>query len=233
MDFWAAARSRTGRFGESFNEMEINMLRKGLLLTLAVVLASTSAMAQRPAIEFTPEANYLWTSRISATIPDGSGGLRTGDIDIKDSGAYGFTVDIEVRPGTQLEFLYLRQDSDLTFKPFTGPEETLIEGVATSYYHVGALQGFKRGNVLPFTGLTLGATQFSSDNSEWKFSFGFNAGAKVYLNERIGLRLHGRVLASMLDTSAGIWAGTGGVGLTVGGSALWQWDLGGGLVIRL
>jgi hypothetical protein len=129
--------------------------------------------------------------------------------------------------------LYLRQDSDLTFKPITGPEETLIEGVATSYYHVGALQGFKRGNVLPFTGLTLGATQFSSDNSEWKFSLGFNAGAKVYLNERIGVRLHGRVLASMLDTSAGIWAGTGGVGLTVGGSALWQWDLGGGLVIRL
>jgi hypothetical protein len=208
------------------------MLQRALLLTLAFMLATTAAMAQRPAIEITPEANYLWTSKISATIPDANGVLRSGDIDIKNSGAYGFTVDIEVRPGTQLEFLYLRQDSDLQFIPTRGVEETVTD-IATSYYHVGALQGFKRGNVLPYTGLTLGATQFSSRESEWKFSFGFNAGAKVYINERIGLRFHGRVLASLLDAGAGLWVGTGGLGVTVGGSAIWQWDLGGGLVIRL
>jgi hypothetical protein len=30
-----------------------------------------------------------------------------------------------------------------------------------------------------------------------------------------------------------LYFGTGGLGLTVGGSALWQWTLGGGIVVTL
>lgn len=213
------------------------MIRKSMLLGVAVVVMAGSVRAQRPAIELNFYADYVWTSSISASVPLQGGGFKTGDFDIKNNPAYGFAVDIEVRPGTQLELLYQRQDSETTFKDaITRQTETLWD-IATSYYHIGALQGFKRGKVMPFTGGTLGATSFdpqgTGQDTEWKFSFAFHAGAKVYLSERIGLRFHGRIFASLLDSGAGLWIGPGGAGLTIGGSALWQWDLGGGLIILL
>jgi opacity protein-like surface antigen len=209
------------------------MIRKLLLTALALVLVSSPVLAQRPSIEIQLLVDYLWTTSMSGTY-QGSG----GNYDIKNNPGYGFAIDVEIRPGTELEFLYLRQDSDLTFTggSFQGSED--IMGLVTSYYHVGAIQGFPRGNVKPFTGLTLGATQLAPQDivgleTQWKFSFAFNAGAKIYVHERIGIRLQGRLLASFLDAGAGMWLGTGGVSLGVTGTALWQWDLGGGLIIRL
>jgi hypothetical protein len=214
------------------------MIRKWLFAALLVVACAGTAGAQRPAIELSFYADYVWTSSLSASIPDGSGGFRPGNLDIKDNPAFGIALDIEVRPGTQVELFYQRQDSETEFRPSTigAPTETGFD-LATSYYHIGALQGYRRGQWMPFTGLTLGATSFdpqgASEGTEWKFSFGFHAGAKVYLTDRIGLRMHGRAFSSLLDSSAGLWFGTGGVSVGVGGSALWQWDLGGGIVILL
>ena len=52
-------------------------------------------------------------------------------------------MDINVRPGVQVELLYNRQDSDLTFKSATGTEP--ITGISVEYFHVGAVGGFQRG----------------------------------------------------------------------------------------
>jgi hypothetical protein len=209
------------------------MTRTTILAVLVVSMAATASMAERPVIEVTPEANYVWTSSLDATLD--SQPPEAGKFDIKNNGAYGFTVDVEVRPGTQVEFLYLYQKSELTFDGGRNGKRTLYD-LATSYYHVGAMQGFRRGKVLPFTGLTLGATSFdpsAAGETNWKFSIGLNAGAKVYLSERFGLRFHGRALMSFLDTGAGLWLGTGGVSMGITGYGIWQWDLGGGLVILL
>jgi hypothetical protein len=216
----------------------MEMIRKSVLALLLVAASAAPVWAQRPAIELSLYSDYVWTTSVSASVPDGTGGFVSGDFDIKSNPTFGLAVDVEVRPGTQLELLYQRQDSDLTFKSnaIGGPTQTLWKN-ATSYYHIGAIQGFKRGNVMPFTGGTLGATSFDPQgggrDTEWKFSFAFHAGAKVYLNERIALRFHGRIFASLLDSGAGLWIGPGGAGLTIGGSAVWQWDLGGGLVFVL
>jgi len=205
------------------------MQQKVLIAVLIVALVAPAAMAQRNPIELTPEINYLWTSSLDASM-----GGTPGTFDIDDSAAYGLTLDYEFRPGSQLELLYLYQKSDLTFDPFNDVKSST--GVVTSYYHIGALQGFRRGNVMPFTGLTLGASSFNPESrgeTMWKFSIGLNAGAKVYLSERIGLRFHGRALMSFLDTGAGVWFGTGGVSMGITGWGVWQWDLGGGLIIQL
>lgn len=214
------------------------MIRKSLLIALVALVCAGAAWAQRPGIELNFIADYLWTTRVSATVPDGSGGFMTGDFDIKNNPAYGLTLDVEVRPGTQLELLYERQDSDMQFIPvaFGSPTQTLGP-VVTSYYHIGALQGFRRGKVMPFTGGTLGATSMdpgqANVDTRWMFSFAFHAGAKVYLSDRIGLRFNGRLFASFLDASAGLYFGSQGGGMAIGGTALWQWALGGGLFISL
>jgi hypothetical protein len=222
----------------TFKRKGLKMIRKSLLASLLIIIASGAASAQRPGIDLSFYGNYTWTTSISATVPDENNVLRSGDLDIKNNPSYGFALDIEVRPGTQVELFYQRQDSKTTFKQTAaGATTEELWDIATSYYHIGALQGFRRGKVMPFTGGTLGATSFDPQGTgmetEWKFSFAFQAGAKVYLNERIGLRFHGRLLASLLESGGGLYFGTGGVGVTVGGSALWQWDLGVGLVITL
>jgi hypothetical protein len=214
------------------------VIRKSLVAAVLVAVCTGTVWAERPAIDLNFYADYVWTSSISATVPDESSTLRSGNFDIKDNPAFGIALDVEVRPGTQVELLYQRQDSETEFRSNVAGEgdETLWD-IATSYYHIGALQGFRRGQWMPFTGLTLGATSFDpqggSEGTEWKFSFGFHAGAKVYLNDRIGLRFHGRVFSSLLEGGGGLYFGAGGVGVAIGGSALWQWNLGGGIVISL
>lgn len=206
------------------------MTRKTLLTMVAVLLVAQTVYAQRPAIDIIVHGEYLWTSKVSAVSPSGA-----GDFDIKSNPAYGITGDFEFRPGTEIELMYLAQPSKVTFRRGGGgPTEDLFD-MTTHYIHIGAMQGIQRGNVRPYTGATLGATAFAADggDTEWKFSVGFNAGAKIYINERIGIKLNGRILASMIDTNAGLWFGTGGPSVSIGGSAVWQWDLGGGLVIRL
>jgi hypothetical protein len=215
------------------------MTQRLLLVILVLAMSAGSAWAERPAIDLNFYADYVWTSAISASVPDGSGGYTSGDFDIKSNPAFGIALDVEVRPGTQLEILYQRQDSKTTFKRggIGGGTTDELWDTATSYYHIGALQGFRRGKWLPFTGGTLGATSFDPQgaglDTEWKFSFAFHGGAKVYLNDRVGLRFHGRIFASLVDSGAGLWLGPGGVSLSIGGSAIWQWDLGGGIVITL
>jgi hypothetical protein len=214
------------------------MIRKAILAASVLVVFAGSAWAQRPAIELNFYADYLWTSRVSATVPDQNGNYVNGDFDIKNNPAYGIALDVEVRPGTQVELFYERQESEMEFIPVTfgSPTQTLGD-ITTSYYHIGAIQGFKRGKVMPFTGGTLGATSLDPSQAnvatKWVFSFAFHAGAKIYLSERIGLRLNGRLFASFLDASAGLYFGSNGGGMAIGGSALWQWALGGGLFISL
>jgi hypothetical protein len=211
--------------------MELSMLKRMLLVTIVVSMVATVAAAQdRPGVEITLQGEYLWTSSLDATY-----GTTSGKFDIDDNPAAGFIIDVDVRPGTQLEFFYLRQKSSVTFQSFTQPKQALYD-LTTTYYQIGAIQGYKRGKAMPFTGFTLGATSFDPEiqaETQWKFSVTLNVGVKVYINERIALRFHGRALSSFLDTGAGLWIGTGGVSMGLSGYGIWQWDLGGGLVILL
>ena len=148
------------------------MIRKSILAAFVVVVCAGSVWAQHPAIELNFYADYLWTTRVSATVPDGSGGFTAGNFDIKNNPAYGIALDVEVRPGTQVELLYERQESEMEFIPntFGSPTQTLGD-VTTSYYHIGALQGFRRGNVMPFTGGTIGATSLDpsqAGDTKWE-----------------------------------------------------------------
>ena len=87
------------------------------------------------------------------------------------------------------------------------------------------------GNTMPFTGLSLGATRYIVDgfDDEWKFSIILSIGAKVYLNERIGLMVSGQMPYTFTDTFVGI--GTGGFSL--GGYGIAQFDVLAGLIIML
>ena len=130
--------------------------------------------------------------------------------------------------------LWQRQDTKLEFKPNTGLKQDLGDA-SVEYYHVGAVYGVLRDKVMPYTSFSLGATRaaLSGAGDSWKFSIMFGLGAKYYINERIGLRAAARLPFVFLNGGFGFTVGTGGAGLTAGGTGMIAGDLSLGLIIAL
>jgi opacity protein-like surface antigen len=220
------------------------MQKRTVFLCLLLSLLATSAWAQyrRPParaqsqpfshrIEITPFGGYSWTisRRVNVTFPEPT----TGDIDVKSSPYWGIEVDVTIEPGAQLALLYTRQDSDLTFKRQGFGKET-VTGMSVEYFQIGGVGGLRQGNLFPFGMLTLGATRYAYDDiraseDTWKFSMIFGLGAKVYANDRIALRVQGRMPFTFFSGGAGIGCGFNGCYTTVGGSGIAQLDVSAGL----
>jgi hypothetical protein len=198
-----------------------------------LLLISSSGWAQQHRFEVTPFGGYQFLGKTSVYYQN-----SYGDIDIKDSGVFGFSINVPMVYGAELELFYSRQDSRLNFKNKAfGTGETLFD-MSVEYFQIGALRGIQQGNLLPFGVVTLGATHFNPKDddfgSEWRFSFTFGLGGKVYLSERIGLRLQGTLLMPIQWAGGSVWFGTGGPGVGVSaGSSVIQIDVRGGLIILL
>ena len=203
----------------------------GLLVCSSTAWAqqdSTQAAAPRPKpaihrLDIIPMIGYVWT-----VSQDGTYGGSGGDLDFENSEFWGLAVDINAHPAAQLRLLYRRQDTKLTFKSGGVTED--LGDLDVEYWHIGAVKGITKGKVKPFSGVTLGGTRYVYDGGDdWKFSAILGVGAKIYLNEKIGIMVAGNMPFTFTDAFLGL--GTGG--LSVGGTGIVQFDLGAGLVIAL
>ena len=186
-------------------------------------VASQPKQAKPPRLDIIPMGGYVWTLSQSVTY-----NLNSGDLDFKSGGFYGIAVDIYAMPFMQVRLLYRRQDTQLEFRR-AGITEDLGD-VAIEYWHVGAVKGMQKGKVLPFTGLSLGGTRFAFEGEDdWKFSIIVSLGAKIHLNDKIGVMVAGQLPISF--TGAFVGFGTGG--LSLGGYGITQFDVAAGLIITL
>jgi hypothetical protein len=214
-----------------------------ILLALAVFASSAEAQYQRRPmqpvrsggmpehkIEISPYGGYAWTTSYDVRYRD-----LYGSLDIKNSSVWGIALDVNLRPGKQLELLYHRQDSDLIFKEQGSWEKTNLGGIAVEYWHIGGVAGFRRDNVMPFASATLGLTRFHPKTNlagdEYRFSMILGLGAKLYANERLGIRIQGRMPWTILDGGASIFCGGGGCYTSIGGYGIAQFELSGGLFL--
>ncbi len=211
-----------------------------LLMVLAVVLCASDVRAQGSSsgsstasssdyrLELIPHAGYAWTFSRDAFY-----GTFAGEVDFEDSAYWGIAADLNMRSGKQARLLYRRQDTELVFRRFGGGSQK--SDVAIEYWHVGALGGVPRGNMMPYGLLTLGGTRIAPkeiNDDTWKFSMIFGLGVKYY-GERFGLMLQGSFPFTVIDGGGTITVGSGGVYTTVGGYGIGQMDLTGGLILRI
>ncbi|MEJ2720500.1 MAG: hypothetical protein P8181_05090 [bacterium] len=129
-------------------------------------------------IEITPMGGYVWTAS-----REGYFNNVLGNVDLESNGYWGIAVDITLpKPGAQLELLYRRQDTEMTWKPKGGLKQT-ISDTGVEYWQIGMVGGMKNGNVMPYSVVTLGASRFDFKDSdlddEWKFAMTFGLGAKI------------------------------------------------------
>lgn len=202
---------------------------KKITILAGILFASTMLFAQ--SIELTPLLGYSISGKVNNYY---------GVYDVKDDASFGGMLSVEIDDMTFVELSYLRTNTDLYAQPYRN--DLSVVGLGVEQYQIGGLREFKDGKVVPFGKFMLGTTRYvqtTEGNSRyWLFSAGVGAGVKIFLTERIGLRLHTNLTLPMQFSGGGIFCGIGssssGCSTAVTFNVpLVHWELGGGLIIRL
>jgi hypothetical protein len=217
-----------------------------LSAAIALVLDAGAADAQRggggSGFEFAPMDHkveisalygYTWLSGYDVFFPTTN---TSGTFDIESGENFGVELDVNVKPGGQLVLLWNRMQSSASFDAaIVGGGQAFPGGdVDVEYWQIGALSGPFNGQVMPFGGLTVGATRFVAGGEDaWKFSFMPQLGAKFYASEKIAIRLHARFPITFIQNGFSLGFGTGGGYAAVEGTGIYGADLGGGISLLL
>jgi opacity protein-like surface antigen len=188
-----------------------------------------------PRAELAAWAGY----QLNSDVDLGSAMLRTDD-----APSFGASLSVPARPGTKIELLWIYSSADARLDGWSVYDSSRSFTVDMHYFQIGGVQGFRRGNIEPFAGMTLGAAWYlpgsivSQDgsyavdaDSTWRFAFTLGGGLNVFLTQKLAVRLQARMLAPVFFSSGSFYVGTGGSGLAVsGGIPFIQGDFSAGLV---
>ncbi|HTF16881.1 MAG TPA: hypothetical protein VK658_02345 [Chryseolinea sp.] len=159
---------------------------------------------------------------------------------IKGGFMWGAGLEVRIREDYGGELAYFRLDTQAPIESYTR-NRTIDLGV--NYIMLGGVRYLKLANekLEPYGGLLLGMAifnnknpQFSEESSATKFAWGARLGTNIWVSEKVGLKLQAYVLSAVQGAGGGLYVGTGGAGAGVSTySTLYQFGLGGGLVVKL
>ncbi len=133
-------------------------------------------------------------------------------LDVKEGESFGLIIDLPDTGETQYELFYGFQRTQVAGGGTFG-EEPLFD-LDIHYLHLGGTYMFPEGKVRPYVAGGLGATHFSPRGSgpgaKTYFSLSLGGGAKIRLSGRVGLRLEGRGVLTILPDSTEIFCVSGG-----------------------
>ena len=190
------------------------------------------ATSSGPRIEFTPFSGYQL---------NGSVQFVNTKFKMENAMNYGAMLAVEVDRNTMAEFVYSRSDTEGKYRKFNS-SITEVYDMSLDYFQIGVVKEVPQGKIIPYGTFTLGATWFNMKDAgvddEVFFSLAGGAGVKVFLSDRIGIRLQGRLMLPLDFWGGGFFVGIGGGGTSSGVSlnstaVAVQGDFTGGLIIRL
>ena len=156
---------------------------------------------------------------------------------------YGGGLEVLPAPAIGVEISYLRLDSKAPMEYYAdGGIQFTDFDLAQNWLFLGFNKYIPvNPRVEPFAGLQLGMDILNVENPEngntgsaTKFAWGIKAGAHVWVNEKVGLKLQLGLMSAVQAMGGGIYFGTGGAGAGVSGfSTYYQFNLGGGLVFKV
>jgi hypothetical protein len=207
----------------------ISILALGLF---AAALVPQTVWAQSSADEFKLQLTPFVGYRFGGTLNEVDG---DGEYKLDDAPAVGFIVNWPSVHPTEWELYFSHQSADITSQGGATPVSGKLD---LTYMHIGGTYLFEEsGPALPYLVATVGlthadATDFGSDNY---FSFAAGGGWKYFPAKRIGLRLDGRFIGTLVSSNSAIFCqGDGGAAcaVKVSGKVLWQFELQAGVVFR-
>jgi hypothetical protein len=152
---------------------------------------------------------------------------------LKESPAFGATLDIPLDDTWRLEAFFSRQSTELRSRSVAAPDFPQ----AIERYMVGVVEEFDSETRWRFFGVALlGATRFvpglNGVDSELRFAGALSLGTKFLASQRIGLRLEGRLFYTVVEAGDVVFCDGSGTCLFRFGSGIWQGDLTAGVILR-
>ena len=197
-------------------------------------------LAQEGKFEIGANYSYMWT---------GSYQFYEGEVIMEDNSSWGGVIDYAFRPDAMIELSYSYTSSNAHFQRYYNMGSTTpgLDDFSTpltiQYFQAGSIYQMPKGKAQPFIGVNLGAVLFHPTGSvqqgvtvsdKWNFAMSVVGGVKVYLSDKFGIRLQGRLLLPMYFSGGSMYVGTGGAGLAVGaGIPVVQGDVGVGVFLQL
>jgi hypothetical protein len=210
-----------------------------LAIVVMFIIAPAVSQAQGK-VEISPFAGYMF---------GGSLNFYEGKLKAENNLNYGVAMDIKLATDTQIELMWTQMATSGQFEPYYSYEYLATNSfdMNVGYIQIGGVREIEMDKVHPFGVFTLGTTYFIPKNvdfpnstsyenidSEWVFSMTLGAGAKIWFNDRVGIRLQGNLMLPMFWGGAGFTVGTGGSGFYVGtGTSMVQGSFTGGLIFAL
>ena len=156
-------------------------------------------------------------------------GVATNEkFSIDESANYGLIYSRVLSPATEFEFTWSRQPTEIR-----APNGDF--GLDIDYIHAGATYHPGKDKVRPYVAASAGLTRAIPDaagfDSETYLSMAVGGGAKVWLNDRVGLRFDGRFYLTFATGDASLFCGGGGCSFSFSGSGLFQTELNAGVVV--
>lgn len=207
---------------------------RSAICTFLVVIATAAASVHAQRVEVNALGAYMFGT---STDYIRSNGAPYGEIWIAPSAVYGAAIDVKLRNNIMFEFQYMVQ-------PTYGEERA--RGVGTNSTDLtnhmiqagGLYYSTLNRQADVFGGVMFGLEVFDPAKPQYatvvRFLGTLTAGTKVWLTDAIGLRLQAALNMPMVLSGVGFYFGTGGT--NYGASTfvqLLQFNLGGGLVVRL
>ncbi|MEE4184708.1 MAG: outer membrane beta-barrel protein [Gammaproteobacteria bacterium] len=204
-------------------------------MTASAALLSLPALAAedwQPRLEVTPFAAYKFGGEFND-----SGNSDSYSLDA--SPAFGLVVGVPWTAESTLEVYYSRQSTEVDIAGFQSSGAPV--DLDLDFLHIGGTYYIDRERAaMPYFVATAGGTRISPQGpgtrADTFFSFGVGGGWSFYPRERIGLRLEGRALGTLVDSDSrlfcGVNNGAGGCLIQTSGDVLWQFEVQAGVVFR-
>lgn len=200
-------------------------MRKSLLLFMLLISSAIAVNAQR--VELTGFGGYVFASRLEAT---------EGYVRFRDNAWYGGQLSIAVSRVMDIDLLYNRSDTWAEASSIYDYYEEIP--LSINYMMLGFTKNFRvNPTVSPYMGFDIGACVMAPKEDymdSWFLAMGLNAGAKIYLGNRFGIKIQAQALAPIQGAGFTMFVGTGGSGGGVSVySTMVQFGFTGGLIFRL
>jgi len=197
-----------------------------LAATLAISLSTRYASAQEEAererrIEVVGFGGVGFTGDLGV-----SSNTEEGNVSFDSAPVYGGLLGFKAQRHGYAYFSYSRMQTTAYFRPSGGFDTTRQADVTFDYFQVGGNLEAPQGRVVPYLGLSLGATRLApveGSGNDVSFSGVLDGGVKIMLIPFLDIRLIGRMPLSFISgEAAALCVGGAGCAVRYSGQPLLQ-----------
>lgn len=171
-----------------------------LAATLVLLVSTRAARAQERRIEVVGFGGVGLTGDLGV-----SSGTESGNVSFDAAPVYGGMVGFRAQPNGFAYLSYSRMETTAYFRPSGGFDTTAQTKLSFDYFQIGGNLEGPSGRVVPYLGLSLGATRLApvdGSGNDFSFSAVLDGGVKFKLADFLDVRVIGRMPVSFISGEA-------------------------------